>query len=138
MKFDIEFFGHPNIRSNHRGTIEITRDKHLTPSGDCIIGVGASCGCSGIPDAIKKRLQDPGSKVRLSVTVGRCVFELEGTGDEGLALSHPDDVVVRKSRFVCPRTLAVGCGRASDDLPREMVKLLQNPAQRGIFRIEVD
>ena len=46
MKFEIEFSGHENIRSNHQKTIEITKESHLTPRGDCIVGVNAKYSCS--------------------------------------------------------------------------------------------
>jgi len=37
VRYEIEFFGHENIRSNHKKTIEITKESHLTPRGDCIV-----------------------------------------------------------------------------------------------------
>jgi len=42
-----------------------------------------------------------------------------------------------KSNYVCPRTLAVNCDKASDSIPRKIVKLLQDPKTKGIFRIKV-
>lgn len=138
MKFDIEFFGHENIRSLHQKTIEITKEENLTPSGDCIIGVNASCACNDLPDSLKQKLQDSNSRIKFSVLVDSHVFEINGFGSEELSLTHSDDIVIRKSSFVCPRTLAVKCDNASDSIPREMIKLLQNPSQKGIFRIEVN
>jgi hypothetical protein len=49
-----------------------------------------------------------------------------------------DDIVIRKSEFVCPRTLAVKCNKASDLIPREMVLLLQDPKTKGTFTITID
>ena len=138
MKFDIEFFGHENIRSLHQKTIEITKEENLTPSGDCIIGVNASYACKDLPETLKQKLKDPNSRIKFSVLVDSHVFEINGFGSEELTLTHSDDIVIRKSSFVCPRTLGVKCDNASDSVPREMVKLLQNPSQKGIFRIEVD
>ncbi len=138
MKFDIEFFGHKNIRSLHQKTIEITKESHLTPSGDCIIGVNASFGCHEIPDEIKEKLQNSDSRIKFSVLVDSYVFEINGYGNEDLKLTHPNDIVIRKSTFVCPRTLGLKCDKASDSIPREIIQLLQNPSQKGIFRIEVD
>jgi hypothetical protein len=65
-------------------------------------------------------------------------FLLEGKGHEDLILTHKEDIVIRKSDFVCPRTLAVKCDKASDLIPREMVKLLQDPKTKGIFSIIVE
>ena len=138
MKFEIEFFGHENVRSLHQKTIEITKEQNLTPSGDCIIGVNANYGCNDIPDEIKEKIRDPTSKIKFSILVNEHVFEINGNGHKELELSHDEDVVIRKSNFICPRTLAIQCDQASDSIPRQMVKSLQNPDQRGIFRIEIN
>jgi len=138
VRFDIEFFGHENVRSLHQKTIEITKEKHLTPSGDCIVGVNARYGCNDIPGDIKEKLQNPTSKIKFSILVEKHVFEINGFGNNHLTLTHPNDIVIRKSSFVCTRTLGIKCDQASDSIPRVMVELLQNPSQKGIFRIDVD
>ena len=137
MKFDVLFSGHKNILSNHKKTIEITKDTKLTPRGDCIVGVGAEYACVDIPNNIKKRLQNPKHIVKLTISVGEHVFEITGYGHENITLTHTKDIVIRKSRFVCSRTLAVGCNKASDEMPREMIKHLQNPDVKGVFSIQV-
>ena len=138
MRFEIQFSGHENIRSDHQKTIEITKESHLTPSGDCIIGVNASASCADLPPSLKKKLQNPNSKVIFSIKVGKHEFNVEGRGHENLILTHLEDIVIRKSDFVCPRTLAVKCDKASDLIPREMISLLQNPKTTGTFTIIID
>ncbi|MDH3610429.1 MAG: DUF371 domain-containing protein [Nitrosopumilus sp.] len=135
MRFEITFSGHKNIRSNHKKTIEITKDSELTTKGDCIIGVNASDSCSDLPLSIKKKLQNPNSKVEFLIKVGHHEFVVRGSGHGGLTLTHPEDIVIRKSDFICPRTLAVKCDKTSDLLPREMVTLLQDPKCQGTFTI---
>ncbi len=138
MKFEIEFSGHENIRSNHQKTIEITKESHLTPQGDCIVGVNATSSCADLPDDLKNKLKDPNTKVTFSISVGNYEFLINGMGHPDLILTHSDDIVIRKSNFICPRTLAVKCDKASDMLPREMVSLLRNPKTIGIFTIIVE
>lgn len=138
MRFDIRFSGHTNVRSLHQKTIEITTDTDLTPSGDCIVGIGADCGCAGIPDEMKKMMRRSDVQIRLSIIVNDEVFSVNGTGHERLELTHLHDIVMRKSRFVCPRTVAIRCDGSSDEIPRSMITALQDPAQNGILRIEVD
>jgi len=137
VRFEISFSGHENIRSLHQKTIEITRDPDLSTRGDCIVGVRASSGCAGIPDRLKERLRDPGSTVRFRIEVAGRAFSFEGRGHPSLELSHPHDIVIRKSGFVCPRTAAVGADAASDSLPREIVRRLQDPDAVGSLTIEV-
>lgn len=137
MRFEIPFSGHENVRALHTRTIEITTEPDLTLQGDCIVGVGADCGCLEIPEKIKEKLRRSESKITISILVDGEEFIIEGRGHEELKLENPHDIVIRKSDFMCPRTLAIGCNKASDDIPRKMIKKLQNPKTKGLFVIEV-
>jgi len=138
VRFEIQFSGNKNIRSTHQKTIEITKESHLTPQGDCIVGVNATSSCADLPQELKNKLKVPGAKVTFSIRVGEYEFTIKGRGDPDLILTHSEDIVIRKSDFICPRTLAVKCDKASDLLPREMVLLLRDPKTKGVFTITVD
>ena len=138
MRVEIHFSGHENVRSNHKRTIEITKDSHLTLSGDCIIGVNANSSCADLPPLFKEILRDPKTKIKISILVGEHQFTIAGRGHPDLILTHTEDIVIRKSSFLCPRTLAINCDNASDQIPRYMIQLLQNPKTRGILRIDAD
>ena len=138
MKFEIEFSGHENIRSTHQKTIEITKESNLTPRGDCIVGVNAKSSCADLPEELKNKLKNPDSKVTFSIKVGNEDFVIKGKGHSELILTHTEDIVLRKSDFICPRTLAVKCDNASDLLPRSMVKQLQDPKALGTLTITVE
>ena len=138
MNFEIEFSGHENIRSNHKNTIEITKESNLTPRGDCIVGVNANSSCNDLPQELKDKLRNSDATVSISIRIGDHEFVMHGNGHPDLTLTHKDDIVIRKSDFVCPRTLAVKCDKASDLLPREMVSLLQDPNTKGVLSIAVD
>ena len=138
MKFEIEFSGHENIRSNHQKTIEITKDSNLTPRGDCIVGVNANSSCADLPEELKNKLKNTESKVTFSIKVGDDDFVIQGKGHPDLILTHTEDIVIRKSDFICPRTLAVKCDKASNLLPRNMVTRLQDPKTIGVFTIIVE
>ena len=137
MRFEIPFHGHENIRSLHPKTIEITTESHLTVNGDCIVGVGASSGCNDLPEKMKMLLQNSKSSVDCTIVVKDFSFKVKGRGSDKLTLTNPHDIVIRKSAFTCPRTMATNCSVASDAIPRQMIKVLQNPDTRGIFAIEV-
>ena len=138
MNFEIEFSGHENIRSTHTKTIEITKESHLTPRGDCIVGVKATSSCSDLPELLKKKLKTPDSKITFSIKVEDQEFVFYATGHPDLILTHSEDIVIRKSDFICPRTLAIKCDKTSDLLPREMISLLQKPTTKGILNISTD
>ena len=127
MRFEIPFYGHANVRAFHPRTIEITTETDLTLQGDCIVGVNSTCGCKEIPSDLKEMLRRSESKVTITIQVDGEKFVISGHGHEELKLENPHDIVIRKSSFLCPRTLAIGCDKASDDIPRKMIKKLIDP-----------
>jgi len=133
----IRFHGHPMVRSLHPTTIEITTDEHLTEKGDCIVGVGAAKGCGQLGETLKTALRSDRAKVTLRVLVAGEAFVFTAEGDSMLELSHPHDIVIRKSRFLSNRTLAVGASAAAKDIPRSIVSKLRNPKTPGALEIEV-
>ncbi len=137
MRFEIDFFGHKNVRSTHRTTLEITADRNLTTRGNCIIGINSNYSCNNLPDSLKKKIQDPKSIVKITIVVNNLSFKIIGKGHNSLSLTHVSDIVVRKSNYICPRTLAIQCDNASRSIPKKMIKLLQNPKTKGKFIIDV-
>ena len=137
MKIEVPFLGHENILSLHEKTIEVTKDLKLTTNGDCIIGVGSNISCIDLPDKMKKKIQDPKAKILFSIIVNDKKFTINGYGSEKLSLKHTKDIVLRKSAFTCSRTIAINCDKASSDIPRNFVKILQNPNTKGSMIIEV-
>ncbi len=105
--------------------------------GDCIVGVRASHSCADMPDSIRARLRSRSSKVRIMLDVNGRKFEINGRGDPGLDLSHKSDIVIRTSSYTCPRTLAVECDAASSDIPKEMIRDLQNEDASGTMSVFV-
>jgi len=138
MHFEILFNGHKNIRSLHPKTIEITTEPNLTLNGDCIIGVEASCGCNDIPEQMKTLMLNSKSEIFFTISVKDVSFKVKGNGHENLILTNPHDIVIRKSSFICPRTLAINCDLASDSIPRQMIRTLQNPDSKGVFSIDIN
>ncbi len=133
----VSFRGHPMVRSTHPTTIEVTTEEYLTESGDCIIGVGASKGCAQLDAKVKEGLRRRDSRVKVMVVVGSLSFGLTARGDPRLELSHPHDIVVRKSDFVSDRTLAVKADASSRSIPREIIRRLKDPTTVGRLEIEV-
>jgi hypothetical protein len=59
-------------------------------------------------------------------------------GSARLILMHPTDMVVRKSNYVCSRTLAIQADKAACDLSRKLVKKLKNPKQKVKITLTVN
>ena len=137
MKIEIPFTGHMHVLSLHEKTLEITKEENLTPKGDCILGVNSSMACIDLPEKMKKKIQNPKTKILFSIEANGKKFTISGYGSKKLSLKHTNDIVLRKSAFTCSRTIAINCDKASSDIPRDFVKTLQNPKTKGIMIIDV-
>ena len=135
---EVVFYGHPNITSLHRRTIEITKDSNITPNGDCIIGVRANKACSDLDQRLQVLLKQDKSPIFLELLVENKVFRMTGYSNKKILLESKHDIVTRRSSFVCPRTLLVGCNKASYDIPRDIIQLLRNPQTKGLLIIRCE
>jgi uncharacterized protein len=134
---EITFTGHPNVLSTHTKTIEITKAPRLSLRGDCIIGVNANKGCRDLKPALRDLLRQPNLAVKIEIEVSDMYFAIDGRSDSRLSLQNDHDIVIRKSNFACPRTVAMSCNKSSSDIPRGLVCLLRNPQIQGLLRIGV-
>ncbi|HYY85666.1 MAG TPA: DUF371 domain-containing protein [Nitrososphaeraceae archaeon] len=138
MEEEITFQGHKNVLSLHSRTIEITKHANLTKKGDCILGVSANKACNDLNSSIKNRLKTTGTLVKISIVVEPFEFQLSGYGSNTLEISHGHDIVLRKSKYVDSRTLAVSCDKSAFDIPRNLVTLLTNAETKGMMKISVE
>ncbi len=129
--------GHAKVRASHRSTFEITMDEHLSDEGDCIIAVGADKSAASLSRAFKEILRKPNARLTIAIEAGGIVEQVNAHGSSRLVLSHPTDLVVRKSDYVCSRTLAVHADKAAKDLSRELVQKLQDPRQMAKITLKV-
>jgi len=118
--------GHPRITARHPTTLMITKDEEVGPRGDCIIAVAASRGAAEFSYDFKKAVMS-GAAVTITIEVGGRVEKVHAFGHPSLTLEHPTDLVVRKSKFICGRTLAVRADKAAAGLSRSFVGKLQSP-----------
>lgn len=133
----VEFFGHPLIKATHRTTFEITKEEKLSLRGDCIIGVRANKSCKDLNDQLK-RLITSDVPVKITIHVGKYVFEANAMGHPSLMLTDEKDIVIRKSNYICPRTLAMKSDKAAIDIPRGMILMLNNSYTKGKMVISVN
>lgn len=126
MNFKIKAKGHENVLSLHKSTFEITKDKDLSLAGDCIIGLDIDKSMEDFPDEFKEKLANDDTKVIVELRTPNASDTIEGYGHHDLTLSHPTDIVCRKSTFVCSRTLMIKSNKAAIDLNRDLIKDLAN------------
>ncbi|MFX0038442.1 MAG: DUF371 domain-containing protein [Promethearchaeota archaeon] len=129
-------FGHENILSTHKTTIELTKAKSLTEKGNCIIGINATKACFDLNSSLKEKI-NIGKKVKVTLKVDDLQDSFYGFGNEKLRLSDKDDIVFRKSGYICNRTILVNCTKSSMEINRELVKKLKIPGKKLILTFEI-
>lgn len=116
--------GHPLVLGTHPTTFEVTRGDHLTRNGNCIIGIGAEKGCAGLSPAFRSVLAHDDAILVTRFVCNGIVAEVRSYGSSQFTLDHPEDMVWRKSSFVCGRTIGIRSDRVALTLPRELMLAL--------------
>ena len=126
MEFKIKSKGHKNVSSLHKSTFEITKDLEIGPTADCIIGVDMDDSMLDFPQEFKDKIANPNTKIIVLLDTPNAHDEIIGWGHEDLTLTHPTDIVCRKSDYVCSRTLMIRSSKAACDLDLDLINDLKN------------
>jgi hypothetical protein len=116
--------GHPNIRALHPTTLAFTTDEEVTTRGDCFVAVGMERALPALDPGLRAALR-AGAVLTVTIEAGGLSDTVRAVGCEALTLGDPTDMVVRRSGWVCPRTLAVAANKAARDLDRGLVARLR-------------
>lgn len=125
LRIQFKAFGHENVIGEHKTTVELTSERHLTKQGTCIMGVRADITLNQLDSKIKKLALSSNTKIVLRMSVDGLTEEVTGTGSPGLTYTDPISMVTRTSTFVCGRTLMVSADKAASDLNRDFVDRLK-------------
>ncbi len=128
--------GHGNISATHRTTLEFTKKPEVGPGGTCIVGVRSDLSCADLPESFKSALRS-GKRVRITISAGPFREAVTGFGSPRLELSHPEDIVIRKSGFVDSRTLCIFADKSASELSRELAEVLRDPGTKIKVVLEI-
>ena len=120
-------YGHPNVTSKHKSTLEFTAESVLTLRGDCILGIDATTNLLKLPAEIKNIIREKESRIKLILNVNGLKEEIEGNGHPNLLLSDETAIIIRKSNFLCPRTLMINANKAANDISDEIRVIMRDP-----------
>ncbi len=134
----ITAWGHENILATSGNTFEITKETQLTKRGDCIIAVAADKSIKDLSDQFKKLLRERAARLSIVIQAGGIEDTVKASGNPNLTFNHPTDMVVRKSNYICDRTLAVNADKAAKNLSRSLVAKLKKPQQKAIITFTLD
>jgi len=126
----IKAYGHLNVRSTNKTTFEITKEAFLTTRGDCILAVNATKGAADLHAKFKETAQNQNAQITITIEADEEKEVIKAWGSPKLTFTHPTDLIVRKSDYICGRTLAVRADKAAKDLSRHLVEKLHNPKQK--------
>ncbi len=115
-----------------------TKDIHVSKNGDCIAAMTADKSVADLSAQFKEELRKPNAKLTVTIEAGDLREEIKALGSPKLCLCHPTDIVIRKSDYICSRTLAICSNKSSNDLPRELVEKLQDPKQKVKITLRVE
>ena len=65
----------------------------------------------------------------MTIEAGELKERVRAKGSPRLLFTHPTDLVVRKTDYVCGRTLAIKADKAASDLSRKLVEKIQDSNQ---------
>lgn len=123
-------YGHQNIQSTHKTTFEITSDSVLTKRGDCIIAVRSTKGAVDLSPSFKEAARIDNARIIIRIKSNGVEEMIKAQGSSQLLFTHPTDIVVRKSGYICGRTIAIRADKAAGDLQKKLVNKLIDPYQK--------
>ncbi|MDP2796876.1 MAG: DUF371 domain-containing protein [Methanoregula sp.] len=116
--------GHPLVLGTHPTTFEVTCESQLTSNGNCIIGITADKGCAGLSSEFRDLLAHDDARLLTLLMCGEIEVEIHSRGSSQFTLTHPTDMVWRRSMFVCGRTIGILSDKVAATLPDELIKML--------------
>jgi hypothetical protein len=134
MMYSFMVKGHSNITSEHKSTFEVTMDKEIGVRADCIIGVSSDVKLMDLPEELLDAIRCEDTLIKIQLETVNAVDMIRGYGHPALTLTHPSDMVCRKSDFICSRTLMIHADKAACDLNRDLVEDLR---QGGNLKVTI-
>jgi len=121
---EIRCRGHPLVLGSHPTTFEVTCEPHLTENGNCIIGIAADKGCAGLSPTFKRVLAHDDAVLITRLACDGIEVVVRSNGSSQFTLDHPTDMVWRRSRFVCGRTIGILSDQVAATLHPELIRAL--------------
>jgi hypothetical protein len=125
----IKAYGHELVLSTHKTTFEITKEKQLTSRGNCIIVVNANKAVLDLNWRFKEFAKRSDAIITITIEAGAEKEIIVAKGHPKLTFMHPKDLVVRKSSFVCDRTLGIKADKAARNFSKNLIEKLRDPKQ---------
>jgi hypothetical protein len=120
--------GHEHVSAEHASTFEVTSDDHLTPAGDCILGIEADRVPADFDPDFVAACQSADATITVTLEAGSYTETVTGQGHPDLSFESERSAVGRTSDYVDDRTILVAADTAAGDLDRDLVAALADGA----------
>ena len=130
--------GHPNLLGTHKMTFEITKAVNLSRRGDCVIGVRASKSPADFSAKFREACTREGAKIMVTLEAAGVQDVVHGSGSPSLTLTHPSEMVGRRSYFASDRTVMVGADKAACSINRRLIEALKSSTTKLSIEISVE
>jgi len=129
--------GHTNVLGTHKTTLEFTKDEDLSSKGDCIIGIKSTKSFPDFNSQLKKYIK-LGKKIIIKLDIDGIEDEIIGWGHPELTLSDISSMIIRKSDYICPRTLMIRADKSAININRKLIEKLTNPNTKMMVSILIE
>ena len=136
MEYIFTCFGHQNITSKHKTTLEFTKDKYLTLKGDCIVGIKADFSLLQLKKFIKSLKNNKKIIIIIEILNNDNKIIEKINAEINPDFNSERDIVIRKSDFVDNRTLANKADKAAIDLNSDLIENIKNNNRKIKIMIE--
>lgn len=130
--------GHSMIRATHPASFEITKERHLTAEGDCIVAISSSKGAADLSGEFRRIARNDSARITVILSAEGMEQQASGRGSHKLRLDHATDLVARKSTYTCGRTLMISSDIAACDLSRRFIHLIKDPECRIVVQLTAE
>jgi hypothetical protein len=129
MRYSFTCYGHNNVISRHKTTLEFTKDEDLSLKGDCIVGVKADFSLQQLKKFIKKLNNN-----KIAIII-KTMNNINNNSNEKIVekinaevnpgFDSDKEMVIRKSDFIDGRTFAIRADKASIDINKRLIVYLK-------------
>ena len=146
MEYSFSCYGHENITSRHKTTLEFTKDEDLSLKGDCIVGIKADFSLQLLKKFIKTlnnnkitiTIQTMTNNNNENYNIKDNNYKNENNNkiiekinaEINKSFNSDKEMVIRKSDFIDERTLAIKADKAAFDLNRDLIRNIANDRQK--------
>ncbi|HJN56577.1 MAG: DUF371 domain-containing protein [Candidatus Woesearchaeota archaeon] len=135
MEYSFNCYGHENVISRHKTTLEFTKGKNLTLNGDCIVGVNADFDLHSIKKFIASATNN--KKIKITIKNNEKGLKEEINAELNPNFDSDSEMVIRKSDFISNRTFAINADKSAFELNNKLIEFLKGKENKVVVTLRM-